>query len=203
MSSQGDAVEQQARKNRQSAMRFLVIFLAIVAFVVYWRLGTEDNPGDVEVKKGNYRLEDSQFKLAIEEFESALRENPNHAFAHLGLALTYMQTERFDEAMIKFNDALAADPEMPAAYANRGILNDRLGKYELAIADYKKAMEIEPRMSEGPGWLWRFMRNVDKKPPSIQQRVDYLESELKKPVSERLLSVPEQDDKQRMYKVDG
>jgi len=47
------------------------------------------------------------------------------------------------------------------------------------------------------------MRNVDKKPPGIADRAAYLEKELQKPPGQRLLKVPELDDQQRMYKVDG
>jgi len=46
------------------------------------------------------------------------------------------------------------------------------------------------------------MRNIDEKPPTIQGRAEYLEAELAKKEGERLLSVPEEDEKQRMYKID-
>ena len=73
-------------------------------------------------------------------------------------------------------------------------------KYE--FVDYRKAIELDPDILEGPGFLWRFMRNVDEKPPTIESRADYLEAELAKPEAERLLKVPEKDEKQRMYKID-
>ena len=75
-----------------------------------------------------------------------------------------------------------------------------LGEYEKALADYRKALSLDERMAEGPGWLWRFMRNIDEKPPTIKDRADYLEAELKKPPGERLLKVPEIDSEQRMHK---
>jgi hypothetical protein len=46
------------------------------------------------------------------------------------------------------------------------------------------------------------MRNIDEKPPTIKDRAEYLEAELAKPESERLLKVPSEDEKQRMYKID-
>ena len=63
-------------------------------------------------------------------------------------------------------------------------------------------MELDPKILEGPGFLWRFMRNIDEKPPSIGERADYLEAELAKPEAERLLKVPNVDEKQQMYKID-
>jgi Tfp pilus assembly protein PilF len=162
----------------------------------------EKNPGDYNVRKGNYRLEDGQYDEAVKEFSKALDKNPEHAMAHLGLALTYMQTGKNDAALQEFNLVIEKNPELAAAIADRGILYDRLGEYQKALADYKKALELDPEILEGPGWLWRFMRNIDEKPPTIKDRADYLEVELAKPEAERILKVPSEDKKQRMYKID-
>ena len=181
---------------------YLAILLGLVVFIFYWRVGTEENPGDYNVKKGNYRLEDGQFNEAVKDFSLALEKNPDHVAAHLGLAITYMQTDKSAAALAEFNRTIELAPDMAAAYADRGVLYDRMGEYEKALADYRKALALDPEILEGPGFLWRFMRNIDKKPPTILQRADYLEAELAKPPAERLLRVPEIDEKQRMYKID-
>lgn len=178
----------------------LVVVIGIAAFVYHWRTGVEQAPGDYETRKGNYRLEDGQFDKAISEFAAALKENPDHKGAHLGLAVTYMQIGNNGEALKHFDRTIKIDPDSAIVYADRGILHDRMGNYELALKDYRRAIELDPRIAEGPGWLWRFMRNVDEKPPTIADRADYLEGELAKPPGERLLKVPEIDKEQRMYK---
>ena len=181
---------------------YLAILLGLVTFVFYWRLGTEENPGDYNTKKGNYRLEDGQLDDAVKKFSIALEENPDHVMAHLGLAITYMQMNKSAAALAEFNRTIELAPELAAAYADRGVLYDRMGEYEKALADYRKALSMDPKILEGPGFLWRFMRNIDEKPPTILQRADYLEAELAKPAAERLLKVPEIDKEQRMYKID-
>lgn len=191
-----------SHKNNIKAVLFFLIFILLVGFIFYWRVGTEEVPGDYQVKKANYRLEDGQYDKAVEEFTEALSVNPDHPMAHLGLAITYMQMGRNDEAFEKFDRTLSLDPSLAAAYADKGILLDRLGRYEEALANYKKALDLDAEILEGPGWLWRFMRNIDKRPPAIKERAQYLEAELKKPPEERLLQLPEEDAKQRMYKVE-
>jgi tetratricopeptide (TPR) repeat protein len=181
---------------------YLVILLGVIAFIFYWRVGTEENPGDYNTKKGNYRLEDGQFDEAVKEFSIALEKDPDHVMAHLGMAITHMQTNKSAAALAELNRVIELAPEMAAAYANRGILYDRLGEYQKALADYRKALALDPEILEGPGFLWRFMRNIEEKPPTIEQRADYLEAELAKPPAERLLKVPEIDKDQRMYKID-
>lgn len=184
------------------AIPYVVGFLALVAFVFYWRVGVEKTPGDYNVKTGNYRLEDGMYDEALKEFSEALTKNPEHVMAHLGLALTHMQMGEYREALKRFDLVIEKNPQLAAAFANRGILHDRLGEHRKALADYRKALELDPEILEGPGWLWRFMRNIDEKPPTIKDRADYLEAELAKPKEERLLKVPEEDEKQRMYKID-
>lgn len=184
------------------AIPYILGLLVIIGLVFYWRVGAEKNPGDYNVKKGNYRLEDGQYEEAINEFSAALEENPDHAMARLGLALTYMQLGKNAEALQEFNLVIEKKPDLAAAIADRGILYDRMGQHRKALADYKKALELDPEILKGPGWLWRFLRNVDEKPPTIKDRVEYLEAELAKPPEERLLKMPEEDKKQQMYKID-
>ena len=181
---------------------WLIGMLLIAGLVFYWRAGVEQKPGDINVRTGNYRLEDGQYDEAIKEFSEALEKNPEHFIARLGLATTYMQMEKYMKALQEFDLVVGQAPELAAAFANRGILYDRLGEHRKALADYKKAMELDPEILEGPGFLWRFMRNIDEKPPTIKDRAEYLEAELAKPESERLLKVPSEDEKQRMYKID-
>jgi tetratricopeptide (TPR) repeat protein len=184
------------------AAPYIIGLLVIIGLIFYWRVGVEENPGDFNVRTGNYRLEDGQYEEAVQEFSEALGKNPDHAMARLGLGVTFMQTGKDSEALQEFNLVVEKNPELAAAFANRGILYDRQGEHAKALADYRKALELDPEILEGPGFLWRFMRNIDEKPPTIKDRADYLEAELAKPEGERLLQVPEIDEKQRMYKID-
>ncbi len=188
------------RKENMTGIIVLLLLTLVVVFVVYWRTGTEAVPGDYHVKTGNYRLEDGQYGEAIAEFNKALEQNPKHAGAHLGLAITSMQMKLYEQSLTHFNKAIELDPSFAVAYADRGVLHDRMGRYEQALNDYRKALELDPKLAKGPGWLWRFMRNIQEKPPTIADRARYIEEELRKPTNERVLQVPEIDEQQRMYK---
>jgi len=188
------------KKEHISGIVVLLLLVAIGIFVFYWRTGTEAVPGDYQVKTGNYRLEDGQYAEAMEEFNKALERNPKHTAAHLGLAITYMQMKQNDRSLHHFTRAIELDPNFAVAYADRGVLHDRMGNYALALKDYQTALALNPKLAEGPGWLWRFMRNIHEKQPTIADRAGYLDEELKKPPKDRVLLVPEIDEKQRMYK---
>lgn len=190
------------RKDFHKPLIGLMVLSIIVVMFVQWRTGSETVPGDYLVRKANYSLEDGQLPEAIAGFQEALAKNPAHVPAHLGLAVAYLQSGKEDEAMAALRKTIALDPKMTVAYANLGILQDRRGEYKKALDNYKKALSMDREILAGPGFLWRFMRNIDKKPPTIADRAAYLEAELKKPAEKRLLALPEKDAGQTMYKVE-
>jgi hypothetical protein len=77
-----------------------------------------------------------------------------------------------------------------------------MGDYQGALTDYRLAMKLEPRVTEGPGRLTRFMRNQADMPPTVQDRARYLEQQLAKPGAEQLMRISEEDARQRPYKLD-
>lgn len=179
----------------------MLLALAALAGAIWWgRVGNAD-PADYHVRKGNYRLEDGRFDEAVAEFDQALRVDGDHVYAQLGRATALLQMGRADEALAGLDRIVTDRPTFAPAYAERGILLDRMARYEEALASYRRALELDPDGFEGPGWLWRFLRNVPEKPPTIRDRANYLEGELAKPPEERVLRVPEEDEKQRMYRM--
>ena len=187
------------RRQNRAGLLALLLFAAVVAFVLYWRTAVEDTPGDYHVKTGNYRLQDGQYDRAIAEFDLALEANPGHPLAYLGIALALMHQNRHEASLEAFGHALALDDSLAVAYADRGILHDRMGQHDLALRDYRRALALDPKLADGPGWLWRFLRNIPERPPTIADRAAYLEAELRKPPEERLLRRPEIDAQQRMH----
>ena len=188
------------RRENRVGLLVLLLFVAVVAFVLYWRTAVEETPGDYHVKTGNYRLQDGQYDRAIAEFELALQANADHPLAYLGIALALMHQQRYEASLAAFDHALALDDSLAVAYADRGILHDRMGQHDLALQDYRHALALDPKLADGPGWLWRFLRNMPERPPTIADRAAYLEAELRKAPEDRLLRLPEIDAQQRMYR---
>jgi len=178
----------------------IVIGLAWVGWSIVDTFFIEKTPGNTAYQQGNTLFEDGAYQQALRHYEDALSQLPDAAHYVRAKARTLMQLGRHDEALQWFNQAVELQPFFGGAYANRGILYDRMGEYDLAVADYEKALELDENIAEGPHWLTRFLRNQPESPPTIRDRAQYLKQELNKPPSERLLRVPEIDAKQRSYK---
>lgn len=156
-------------------------------------------PGDIAYIDGNNLFEDQQYERAAENYRHALEENPDHLPAMRSLANSYVQLQRYDKALTTIQRVIDAEPGFGGNYAIRGIIHDHLGNYEKAMADYEKSLELDPEVAEGMHWLDRLLYNVQETPPTVADRLAYLEHQMTLPPSQRVLSRPEEDTSQRPY----
>jgi tetratricopeptide (TPR) repeat protein len=187
----------------RSEVRWKRIAVALAVFAAGWfvydsLIGNRDPALDAQ-SAADRLFEDRAYERALAEYRKRAEIEPGNPYALRGIALSLMQLGRDDEALAAFAQAIAAEPGFAGAYANRGILHDRLGLYEHAIADYERALALDPEVAEGPHWLTRFLRNQAERPPTIADRLGYLEAELAKPPEARELRMPELDAEQRPY----
>jgi tetratricopeptide (TPR) repeat protein len=188
------------RIQRSLVVAAVALTVLWVAWGAYQYLWVSKGPGDFSYAAASKHFEDGRYAEALRAYNKALEENPDHLPALRGRARTLMQLQRNDEAMAAFTEAIRRAPEFAGSYANRGILEDRMGRYRDAVTDYEKALKLDPSLADGPGWVTRFLRLQTQKPPTIADRAAYLKQELAKPESERVLRVPEEDAAQRPYK---
>jgi tetratricopeptide (TPR) repeat protein len=81
---------------------------------------------------------------AIEYLQAAREAYPeNNDFLKREIVIL-INEERSDEAENKLSEAIAADPNDPQLYYNRGYLFEQIGKNEEAVSSYEKALEINP-----------------------------------------------------------
>ena len=197
-------------------LRRFVILLALATFVMFtfWavvRSYVQAPTGDYEVRQGDILLSDGRYEAALERFNAALAVSPDHRGAVMGRGLVFLQSERYIDAEAEFtylieflrdnveaNDATGIAVHA-AAYTNRGIIYDRTGRYEKALADYIEALKIDEGAVDGPSLIDRVIYGTPR-PATTRQRAIYLIEQLDLPEDQRVLRIPEKDAEQRMYK---
>ncbi len=197
-------------------LRRFIILLALATFVMFsfWaviRSYVQAPTGDYEVRQGDILLSDGRYEAALERFNAALAISPNHRGAVMGRGLVFLQSERYIDAEAEFTylieflrDNVEPDDATgvavhAAAYTNRGIIYDRTGRYEKALADYIEALKIDEGAVDGPSLIDRVIYGTPR-PATTRQRAIYLTEQLALPEDQRLLRMPEKDAEQRMYK---
>jgi tetratricopeptide (TPR) repeat protein len=197
-------------------LKRFIVYLAILTVATFlgWdmlRDYVRQEPGNYDTKRGDQLLTAEDYEEALIHFNLALEESPNHRGALMGRALVFIVTERLDEAIAELdylidhlNKTLEPDDKtgigtLAAAHANRGILYDRRADYERALEDYIESLKIDEEAVEGPGMIHEILYDT-RRPSSVRERAVYIYEQLQLPEDQRLLSIPELDDRQRMYK---
>jgi TolB-like protein/class 3 adenylate cyclase/cytochrome c-type biogenesis protein CcmH/NrfG len=91
-----------------------------------------------------------RFREAIDEFEAAIRLNPNLHFAHCGLGSAKVLSGLGEEALVHFTDFIRLSPRDPflfRGYSGIGWVQFLLGDDVRAIAMLRKAIGLSPNYS--------------------------------------------------------
>ena len=184
---------------------------AWIAWSLYDGLIAEPVPHQKDRAAAVRLLEDGRYAEALATYDDILVEDPGDLAARRGRAQALLLLGRLAEARAEYDRVIEREEargvgeenraRLGVTYANRGIVEDRMGAYEAAMADYEKAMKLEPEVTEGPGWLTRFLRNQPEVPPTVKDRLEYLRRQFRLPEDQRVLRIPEKDARQRPYKL--
>jgi tetratricopeptide (TPR) repeat protein len=201
--------------NSEILRRYIKLMAIAIVVAAAFSLGydylTSEEPGDYYVRKGDIRLSEGNYDRALENFNLALDEFPNHRGALMGRALVFTQTQQNDEAIAEYNhlisfledtieqDDLTGRGVLAAAYANRGIVFDRMGDYKAALDSYIAALRTDEDTVSGPGIVDKILYGTEDA-SNVRKRAQYIYEQLKLPENQRVMRRPEIDDLQRMHK---
>ncbi|ELS00406.1 tetratricopeptide repeat protein [Xenococcus sp. PCC 7305] len=101
-----------------------------------------DPPQDF-VSVGRRKLNQKDYRGAIEEFNQALASNPNDLDALSGRGEAYYWLKDFPAVIKDFDDVLRQNPNDSTFLWYRAYAHDELGKHHKAISDYDEAIRID------------------------------------------------------------
>jgi len=104
-----------------------------------------------------------QYDLALEDYSKAIEIDPFHYSALNNRATIYSRNEQYQSAEADYSQSLALNENFQSFY-NRGNLYIKLARYEEAIKDFNKAIEIKPRLEKSynnRGVSQLFLHNFD------------------------------------------
>ena len=97
-------------------------------------------------------------------WSDAIEKDPTMAIAYLNRAAYYTDEEKFQEAEVDLNKAIALNPAYADAFFNRGVVLERTGRPEPAMEDYTRTISIKPGYSKAyinRGNLYRNVQQYD------------------------------------------
>ena len=133
---------------------------------------------DDAVLDGVSNLNSGKTEKAFEDFNRAIKIDPQLAGGYLGRANTLNMMGRYGESIEDYNTVLEIDPKLANAYINRGSAYSHLEEYEKAIADYEKGLELDPKADNKPGIFKRLFSNDPNTDKGIRKYLEYLKQQV-------------------------
>lgn len=138
--------EQSSRCNKEGNAMARLLFEQAIALdpnyaMAYWRLSATHL---ADLILGSTKSPKGSLKQAEELVQKALALNGALAEAHALLGRVYMAKRQYEQAIAEGERAIAINPNSPIAQYALAFSLTRVGKYEEAIALYKKAMRSDP-----------------------------------------------------------
>jgi Flp pilus assembly protein TadD len=118
------------------------------AAVKAYERGLAVEPSNVELLNslGFALFQQGKSKEAVVALEKALEVDPKHWKAHNNLALASIDLGELEVAEAHFRESLAIKPQ-PAIYNDLGFVLEREGLPDEAIAMYRKAVALDPKLA--------------------------------------------------------
>ena len=126
------------------------------------------------VNKGNQLLSRRHFQEAIDEYEAALRLDPDSPIATDNIVLTYNNwgiylfgLRRYNEAKVKWEEGLRLRPMDPTIKRNLKVLDMHMKRYGIKAEPPVKEKEPKPESTDAPDW--EKLKEEAKNNPQIQE----------------------------------
>jgi tetratricopeptide (TPR) repeat protein len=118
-------------------------------------LALDDTLAEAHAALGFYKAVYEWDQLGADrEFRRAIELNPGYAFAHVWRADEVLSDmHRHTEALAELDRAAELDPTSPMVSDQRGWVLYMARRYDEAIAQVRKTLELEPRFAHAHCWL--------------------------------------------------
>jgi tetratricopeptide (TPR) repeat protein len=99
------------------------------------------------IKQGNEKIQNKQYKEAIDDLRAASQYNPHAVEIYNLIGICYMQLKLYNLAGEEFIQAIGRNPVFAAAHNNLGTIYYVQANYEEAIREFKEALRLNPQMA--------------------------------------------------------
>jgi tetratricopeptide (TPR) repeat protein len=96
---------------------------------------------------GHYLFERDRVEEAIEQYQAALKINPDNAQAHNNLGNAFLRQRQVSDAAAEYQKALQIIPNFAEPHNNLGNVLLQKGQVDEALAEYQKAVHCNPNMA--------------------------------------------------------
>lgn len=143
----------------------------------YLGSGTTPPPGPAGVARRSpqgernlaaMHFESGRYADAVAAYTRLVEQDPKDASLHTSLAGALGALGRYDEAAKHLDIAIRLEPLNVEAYHNRAVIDERQGKRQAAIAQYRRAVLYNPQYEPSKQALIRLTGSADVRAPKTE-----------------------------------
>jgi len=108
---------------------------------------TQENLAKAFLNRGFAYDRKGQYDRAIEDYDQAIKLNPNFVLAFVDRGDAYNSKHEYDRAIQDLDQAIKLDPNFAPAFYNRGNAYDSELEYDRAVRDYDQAIKLDPNFA--------------------------------------------------------
>lgn len=125
-----------------------------------------------KIKLGDVFFEEGKYLSAIQLYEDYLKkENPNDPYVLFYIALSHQKLKNWDESEFWWKKAIEIDPEDWAACYNLGLVYYYTSKYDKAIKNFNKCLELNPKDNDAKRMIetCQYQIDLEKLPEKLRK----------------------------------
>lgn len=134
---------------------------------------------DDAVLDGISHLNTDEPEKALEDFNRAIKIDPQRADGYLGRANSLNTLGKYSKALEDYHRVIEIEPDLANVYVNRAIAYSHLEEYEKAIADYQKGLDLDPKIDNKPSFFKRLFSNDPNIEKGIRKHLEFLKQKVK------------------------
>ncbi|MBK8340554.1 MAG: tetratricopeptide repeat protein [Flavobacteriales bacterium] len=131
-------------------------------------LAIEEEFSSAYFSKARNLLQGGEFEAAIACYQETLNIDGPQAVTFSYIGECYEKMERYEQALINYDQALALDPNWVDAWIGRGVVRDFQGKLPEAIKDLENAVRIAPDSGDGWFYLGNVLARAERFPEAVE-----------------------------------
>jgi tetratricopeptide (TPR) repeat protein len=123
---------------------------------------------------GDANRNGGRYTEAIEDYDEAIRVEPNYAAAYNNRGRAYYAKGDYDKAITDFNQAITLDSNYADAYNNRALAYYAKRDYDRALTDYNQAITLDPEFASaynGRAYVYLSKQNYTQALADVNQAI--------------------------------
>uniref|UniRef100_A0A0B7ALH0 RNA polymerase II-associated protein 3 n=1 Tax=Arion vulgaris TaxID=1028688 RepID=A0A0B7ALH0_9EUPU len=127
-----------------------------------WEMERKKHLAGLEKDKGNEFLKNGKYDEAVESYSRGIDFDATNAVLPANRAMVFLKQQKFASAELDCTVSISLDPMYVKAYLRRATARTGMLKFDEAIADYNRVLDLEPSNKQAQSEIERLQKELKR-----------------------------------------